>query len=86
MSGEVTRLQASHFCPLLENGIDRLRIERSLRHRAQTSDPPEDAAFVDFGCSYPDVQRLDRTAGEINDVILFAACGFGAAEMDGKRG
>lgn len=86
MRRELRWLQTGHLRPLLQDRVDGLRVERPLRNRAPAPDLPEDAALVDLGRRHPGLQRLDRSAGQIDDVILLAAGGLGPTEMDGKRG
>ena len=81
MRRKVAAVQARYLRALLENGINRLGIERPARDGAPSSDPPEHTALVDPGGRQPGIQRLDRPAGEIDDVVLFAGgrlgpCGF----------
>lgn len=80
------RIQARHYCPPLDDVIDRLRIEGAARNIAPAIDPPKHTAAVDFRGRQPVVQRLHRSAGEIDDLVLAEARILGAAEMDGKRG
>jgi len=86
MRRKLTTLQPGHHRPLLVNGIDRLRIDRPLRHRPPTPDPPKHAALVDLGRRQPGIEGLNGPAGDIDNFVLLACCGFRAAEMDGKRG
>jgi hypothetical protein len=73
-----------HFRPLLQNCVDRLRIERPLRNRAPAPDPTKHAALVDVCRSRPRVECLDWPAGEIDDIVRLAARRFRPAEMDGE--
>jgi hypothetical protein len=71
---------------LLQDRVDRLRIERPLRNRAPAPDLAKHAALVDVCRSRPRVECLDWPAGEIDDIVRLATRRFGAAEMDGDGG
>lgn len=67
---EIPRLQPSHRHPLLDDIIDCLRIERTARNIGPAIDSPENRSLVDVGGVEPGVQRLDRPASEIDNLIL----------------
>lgn len=68
--GEIPRLQPSHRHPLLDDIVGCLRIELTARNIAPAIDRPENRSLVDVGGVEPGVQRLDRPASEIDDLIL----------------
>jgi len=64
MRRKLSRFQSSHFRPLLDDGIDRLRIERPSRNGAPFPDPTKLASLADFRGTARTARRMaDLRAG-----------------------
>lgn len=55
---KLPRLQLGKFCPLLDDFVDGLRIDRAFGHIAPAVDGTEYAAHVDAGCFEPGIECL----------------------------
>ncbi|QTK81972.1 Hypothetical protein AT6N2_L1162 [Agrobacterium tumefaciens] len=86
MRRKLSRVQSSHFRPLLDDGIDRLRIERPFRNGALFPDPKKLASLAAFCDRHPDFQRLHRPPGQIDGIVLLDSRGFRPPKMNCTRG
>jgi hypothetical protein len=70
----------------LDDLIDGAWLQCPLREITPAIDLAKNASRLDAARGKPGVERFDRPAGEIDDLVVIGARGLRAAEMDGKRG
>lgn len=71
--GKLSSVQSCHAGALLDDGVDRLRIEYAAGNVAPAIDGAEHSALIDATGLEPGVARFDRLTGEIDDLILICA-------------
>lgn len=86
MSGELPRLEPGERRPLLDDRIDRTRLQRSLRNVSPAIDLAKNAPRLDSSGRKPGVERIHGPARQIDHLIVLGAGRFGATQMDGEGG
>src|SRR5690349_13300885 len=86
MGGKLPRLQAGQHRPVLNDAVDRTRLQGPLRKITPAIDLAKNASRLDPARYKPGIERLDRPAGEIDDLVVIGARGLRSAKMNGKRG